>query len=281
MNPQPYHLADRGQSLGTLDSPSVLAGLATGRLSPDILSWQEGDAAWVPLRQRPEFASALSAVASLAPPPPAVPWEAQVTGWGVRPQFATLWASFKAVLFRPQATFSAEPASAGLRAPLQWLLWASVVAVLVGFPLWSLVVSLRPAFLSKFGMKETAAPAIFNLTYFFRALAVYPLAALVGTFVSTFIVQGLLRLFGGGAAGWRRTFRTLAYVVGAMCFVLAVPVVACAAPIWGFILAFTALGFAHREPAWRGFLALAMVSGVGCCVGVVSSIWSVYRNFSR
>jgi hypothetical protein len=130
-------------------------------------------------------------------------------------------------------------------------------------------------------MKEAASPALFNLTYFFRALAVYPLAALAGTFVGTFVVHGLLRLFGGGAAGWRQTFRTLAYVVGAMCVLLALPLVACVVPIWGFILAFTALGFTHREPAWRGFLALGLMLGVGCCAGAIGSLWSYARNFMR
>jgi len=281
MNPQPYHLADRGQSLGTLDYQAVLAGLATGRLSPDVLSWQEGDAHWVPLRQRPEFASGLSAVASLAPPPPALAWEAQVTAWSIRPKFATLWGTLRAVLFRPQATFTAAVSSDGMRAPIQWLLWASLAAVLVGFPLWSVLISLRPLLLGKVGMKETAAPAIFNLTYFIRALAVYPLAAFVGTFVTTFTVHGLLRLFGGGRAGWRRTFRTLAYVFGALCFVLALPVTACAVPVWGFILAFMALGHAHQEPAWRGFLAVGIMGVVGCCSGLIYSAWSFSRNFWR
>ena len=281
MSSQSYHLADRGQSLGTLDYQAVLVGLATGRLSPDTLSWQEGEAGWVALRQRPEFASGVSAVASLEPPPPALPWEAQVTRWNSRPQFAALWATLKAVLFRPQATFTAAVSSDSLRAPIQWLLWASVVAVLVGFPLWSVLLSLRPALLGKFGMPETAAPAIFNLTYFFRALALYPLAAFVGTFVTAFSVHGLLRLFGGGRAGWRRTFRTLAYVFGAMCLVLALPVTACAVPVWGFILALLALGFAHQEPAWRGFLAVGLVAAVGCCSGLIASFWSVARNFPR
>ena len=279
MSSQTYHLADRGQSLGTLDSQAVLVGLATGRLSPDTLSWQEGEAGWVTLRHRPEFASGVSAVASLEPPPPALPWEAQVTRWNSRPQFATLSATLKAVLFRPQATFTAAVSSDSLRAPIQWLLWASVVAVLVGFPLWSVLLSLRPALLGKFGMPETAAPAIFNLTYFFRALALYPLAAFVGTFVIAFSVHGLLRLFGGGQAGWRRTFRTLAYVLGAMCLVLALPVTACAVPVWGFILALLALGFAHQEPAWRGFLAVGLVATVGCCSGLIASAWSVSRLF--
>jgi len=281
MSTPPYHLADRGQSLGVLDYQAVLAGLATGRLSPDVLAWQEGDAAWVALRLRPEFASGLSAVASLEPPPPALPWEAQVTRWSARPKFATLWGTLKAVLFRPQATFTAEVSTDGLRAPLQWLLWASVIAVLIGFPLWSLLLTLRPMLLGKIGLPEAAAPAIFNLTYFFRALAVYPLAALVGTFVTTFIVHGLLRLFGGGRGGWPRTFRSLAYVGGAMCFVLALPVTACAVPLWGFILAFLALGFAHQEPAWRGFLAVGIMAAVGCCAGLIVSVWSFARPFMR
>jgi hypothetical protein len=281
MSSLPYHLADRGQSLGMLGHEAVLAGLATGRLSPDTLSWQEGEVGWVALRQRPEFASGVSAVASLAAPPPAMPWEAQITGWSVRPKFTTFGATLKAVLFQPQATFTAAVSSDGLRAPLLWLLWASVVAVLVGFPLWSLLLTLRPVLLGKIGMPETAAPAIFNLTYFFRALLVYPLAAMVGTFVTTFIVHGLLRLFGGGRLGWRRTFRALAYVLGAMCFVLALPVSACAVPVWGFILAILALGFAHQEPAWRGFLAFGLVASVGSCSALIASVWSFARNFTR
>lgn len=281
MSSPPYHLADRGQSVGVLDYQAVLVGLATGRLSPDTLSWQAGEAGWVALRQRPEFASGVSAVASLEPPAPALPWEAQVTHWSSRPQWTTLWATLKAVLFRPQATFIAAVSSDSLRAPIQWLLWASVGAVLVGFPLWSVLLSLRPALLGKIGMSETAAPAIFNLTYFFRALALYPLAAFVGTFVIAFSIHGLLRLFGGGRLGWRRTFRTLAYVFGAMCLVLALPVTACAVPVWGFILAILALGFAHQEPAWRGFLAFGLVASVGCCSGLIATFWSFSRNFTR
>jgi hypothetical protein len=41
------------------------------------------------------------------------------------------------------------------------------------------------------------------------------------------------------------------------------------------------LGFAHQEPAWRGFLAVGLVATVGCCSGLIASFWSVSRNFFR
>jgi hypothetical protein len=280
MFPDHYHLADRGQGLGVRAASEILAGLATGRLSPDVLSWREGEAAWIPLRARPEFASGLSAGASLVAPPPVLPWEAALTRWAAWPRLGDFGRTARAVLFRPAATFSAA-GDDGLRAPLQWLVWSSLAAILVGFPLWSLLVSFRPAFLAAFGMKEAAAPAIFNLTYFLRALAVYPAALLVVAFVGAFVLQGLLRMTGGGAGGWRRTFRAIAYVLGALCFIAAVPVVACAAPLWGLCLLGLALGYAHREPAWRGFIALVLIGGGGCCGGLAAALWSYSHNFMR
>jgi len=280
MTTQPYHLADRGQSLGTWEYSAVLAGLATGRLSPEVLSWREGEPGWLPLRQRPECASGVSAGVSLQAPPPVMPWEAAVGSWTTWPRPGDFWRTAKAVLFSPEATFTAKSAD-GWQGPLRWLLWSSVAAIVVGFPLWSLLLSLRPLLLAPFGVQESGAAAIFNLTYFLRALVVYPTAVVCMTIATTAIVHGLLRLFGGGLAGWRRTFRTLAYVVGALCFVAAVPVVACAVPLWGFILAFLALGHAHREPAWRGFFALGLVFGCGSCAGLLGAAWSFSRNFMR
>ena len=141
--------------------------------------------------------------------------------------------------------------------------------------------SLRPAFLSLFGMKESAAPAIFNLTYFARAIVVYPLMLLALTAVATLLVHGLLRLTGGGKAGWQRTARTLAYVAGALCLVAAIPPVALAVPLWGFILAILALGYAHRDEAWRGFLAMFTLSCLGCCGGLITTVLRVKSNFMR
>ena len=280
MSDQPYHLADRGQSLGTYASTEVLAGLATGRISPEVLSWREGEAGWITLRARPEFASGVSAGSSLQPPPPVMPWEAEVSGWNVRPRVGALARTTKAVLFRPQATFSA-PGADGLRAPLQWLVWSSVVAIIIGFPLWSILLSLRPALFSFFKVKEAASPAVFNLTYYGRAVVLYPIVIVAATFALAFVMQGLLRLFGGGAGGWRRSFRALAYVAGAFCFVFVFPLSACVAPLWAFIASILALGYAHREPAWRGFIALLLLSVVGCCGGSIAAFWSFSRNFMR
>jgi hypothetical protein len=280
MSDQPYHLADRGQSLGTFASPEVLAGLATGRLSPEVLSWREGEPGWIALRARPEFASGISAGSSLQAPPPAMPWEAEVGSWSAIPRPAQYWRTAKAVLFRPAATFSGE-ASGDLRAPLQWLVWSSVAAILIGFPLWSILLSLRPALFAFFKVKEAASPAVFNLTYYGRAAVLYPAVVIAATFALAFLMHGLVRLFGGGAGGWRRSFRALAYVAGSFCFVFALPLTACATPIWAFIASFQAVGYAHREPAWRGFIALALLSGVGCCGGAIASLWSYSRNFIR
>lgn len=280
MTPTPYHLADRGQSLGVRSEPEILVGLATGRLSSDVLSWQEGEVAWVPLRVRPEFASGLSAVASLTVES-VLPWEQHAPTWQPRPRLEFIWPTIKAVLFRPRQTFTEAPASTSLRAPLQWMLWASLSGIVLGFPLWSLTLSLRPAVLSLFDMNEAAAPAIFNLTYFGRALLVYPIALFVLTVVATLLAHGLLRLMGGGKEGWQRTFRTLAYVAGALCFAAAIPPVAFTVPLWGLVLGALSLGYAHRDEAWRGFLALLALSCVGCCGGLIVAVLKVKANFMR
>ena len=280
MSDQPYHLADRGQSLGTMDLPGLLAGLATGRLSPDVLSWREGEPGWIPLRARAECASGISAGSSLQAPPPVMPWEAEIGAWSVVPRPAQYWRTAKAVLFRTEVTLSGV-ASTDLRATLQWLGWSSVAAILIGFPLWSVLLSFRPALFAFLKAQEAASPAVFNLTYFGRALVVYPLAALLGTFGVALLVHGLMRLFGGGRGGWRSTFRALAYVVGAFCFVLAVPLFGCIVPFWAFVLFGLSLGYAHREPAWRAFISLGLVLGVGSCAGLIAAAWSFSRNFMR
>ena len=68
MSAAPYHLAERGVSVGVWSAAEVEAGLATGRLSPAVLSWREGEPGWIALTARPEFASAIGAFRSLVPP---------------------------------------------------------------------------------------------------------------------------------------------------------------------------------------------------------------------
>ena len=65
MSATPYHLAERGVSVGVLSGSEVEAGLATGRLSATTLSWREGEPGWIALAVRPEFSAAIVAQAAV------------------------------------------------------------------------------------------------------------------------------------------------------------------------------------------------------------------------
>jgi hypothetical protein len=118
MSAAPYHLAERGVSVGVLTDAEVEAGLATGRLSAATLSWREGEAGWIALAARPEFASAIGAFRVLVPPP-ALAFEASPllrldwTAWAQT--LRTVWGS-------PRVAFRTPSPSARLGRAFWWVL---------------------------------------------------------------------------------------------------------------------------------------------------------------
>jgi uncharacterized Tic20 family protein len=67
-----FVLSSSNQRYGPADAATVREWVAQGRVHAASLSWTEGEAAWRPLAERPEFADALAAPPS-PPPPPAAP----------------------------------------------------------------------------------------------------------------------------------------------------------------------------------------------------------------
>lgn len=87
-----YVIGANGSQYGPVDEATIRAWIAEGRVAAPSLSFKTGDAGWVPLQSREEFAELLAAAAppaagadsaAVAAPPVGVP--------GVRPADAKEW----------------------------------------------------------------------------------------------------------------------------------------------------------------------------------------------
>ena len=262
MSAAPYHLADRGVGVGVLSAAEVEAGLATGRLSAATLSWREGEAAWMPLGARPEFAPAVGAFRTLVPPP-ALAFDASSKPW---PGWAAWAQTMRAIWGAPRRVFGSPAGTAGLGRSVAWLvICAFLVApflyvqlaytggVALEIHLWS--VSDNPV----------VPPARLDLGRFAAFLVGFPLVMPAAAFGGACLMQAVLVMFGGGKAGLRVTFRLVAYVVGAMLMPAIVPCGWMLSPLLTVAYLSVALPTAHRESAWRPILALAVAGfGAGC-----------------
>ena len=277
MSAAPYHLAERGVGVGVLSAEEVEAGLATGRLSAATLSWREGEAAWMPLGARPEFAPAVGAFRTLVPPP-ALAFDASSKPW---PGWAAWAQTMRAIWGAPRRVFGSPAGTAGLGRSVAWLvICAFLVApflyvqlaytggVALEIHLWS--VSDNPV----------VPPARLDLGRFAAFLVGFPLVMPAAAFGGACLMQAVLVMFGGGKAGLRATFRLVAYVGGAMLMPAIVPCGWMLSPLLTLAYLSVALPTAHRESAWRSFLALA-VAGFGAgCVAVAFmglAIWPFFR----
>ena len=262
MSAAPYHLADRGVGVGVLSAAEVEAGLATGRLSAATLSWREGEAAWMPLGARPEFAPAVCAFRTLVPPP-ALAFDASSKPW---PGWAAWAQTMRAIWGAPRRVFGSPAGAAGLGRSVAWLvICAFLVApflyvqlaytggVALEIHLWS--VSDNPV----------VPPARLDLGRFAAFLVGFPLVMPAAAFGASCLMHAVLVLFGGGKAGLRVTFRLVAYVGGAMLMPAIVPCGWLLSPLLTLAYLSVALPTAHRESAWRPILALAVAGfGAGC-----------------
>jgi hypothetical protein len=277
MSAAPYHLADRGVGVGVLSAQEVEAGLATGRLSSATLSWREGEAAWMPLGARPEFAPAVGAFRTLVPPP-ALAFDASSKPW---PGWVAWAQTMRAIWRAPLSVFrpTTEIASLGrsvawlvicafLVAPFLYVQLAYTGGVALEIHLWS--VSDNPV----------VPPARLDLGRFAAFLVGFPLVMPAAAFGGACLMQAVLVMFGGGKAGLRVTFRLVAYVVGAMLMPAIVPCGWMLSPLLTLAYLSVALPTAHRESAWRSFLALAVTAFGAGCVAVAFmglAIWPFFR----
>ena len=112
------HVARDGSALGVYSPDEVRSGLADGRFRASDLAWRAGMAAWTPLAEWPEFASAPSAAATASGLPAGAEWEARLS----------LGALFRGMV----ATVLAPSVFAGARLGFGQSLGAAYLALLVG-----------------------------------------------------------------------------------------------------------------------------------------------------
>ncbi|MEY5005425.1 MAG: domain 2 [Verrucomicrobiota bacterium] len=277
MSASPYHLAERGVSLGVLSGPEVEAGLATGRLSAATLSWREGESGWIALAARPEFTPAIGAFRSLVPPP-ALAFDATPL---LRLDWTTWARTMRAVWSAPRSAFRPTAISAGLGRAAFWVLFCATLAA----PFVYLQLVLADAALP-FGRRsilagiQVVAPAGLDLSRFAAFFFPFPPAMVVLTMAGACLLHAFLVLFGGGKAGFRVTARVVAYVTGAMLMLAVVP---CG---WGFapfaMLAYLSVTLreAHRDAAWKPLAAMAGAGFCAACVGAAFMALAV-RPFFR
>jgi hypothetical protein len=278
MSATPYHLAERGFSVGVLSGSEVEAGLATGRLAAATFSWREGEPGWIALAARPEFAAAIGAFQTLVPPP-ALAFEASPKLW---PGW-TAWArTMRAVWSAPRSAFRPSTISAGLGRAAFWVLFCATLAA----PFVYLQLVLTDAALPFSGRRsilsgiQVAAPAGLDLSRFAAFFAGFPLAMVALILGGACLLHALLVLLGGGKAGFRVTARVVAYVTGAMLMLAIVPCGWALAPFVMLAYLSVSLREAHRDTAWKPLLALAVAGFCSVCVAMAFMALAV-RPFFR
>lgn len=295
MSAAPYHLAVAGVSLGVFRPAEVEAGLATGRFAGTVLSWREGEPGWLPLAARPEFGAARSAYVSLRPATsPEFEAGGRVLARGLLRRVARTWVD---VLCRPTATLVPFREAAGIRLAWIWLLLATAVTVPLLFFLGQAGAT---AFLRALGRSVEVRTAGLNLTYLGKAWCLLPLWATGLAAVLTGALQAALRVFAGGAGGWRATFRVIAYLGGAYLlgsvtlFLAVSPLVPRTLAGGGGLLAalfLAGLGFAillaralalaHGDAGWKPALALVALAVLGGCGAAILLPFVLYPFFAR
>jgi hypothetical protein len=278
MSATPYHLAERGFSVGVLSGSEVEAGLATGRLAAATFSWREGEPGWIALAARPEFAAAIGAFQTLVPPP-ALAFEASPKLW---PGW-TAWArTMRAVWSAPRSAFRPSTISAGLGRAAFWVLFCATLAA----PFVYLQLVLTDAALPFSGRRsilsgiQVAAPAGLDLSRFAAFFAGFPLAMVALILGGACLLHALLVLLGGGKAGFRVTARVVAYVTGAILMLAIVPCGWALAPFAMLAYLSVSLREAHRDTAWKPLLALAVAGfGAGCVAlaFMALAVWPFFR----
>jgi hypothetical protein len=278
MSAAPYHLAERGVSVGVLSAAEVEAGLATGRLSSATLSWREGEPCWLALAARPEFTPAIGAFRALVPPP-ALAFDAAPLlrlDW-------TAWArTLRAIWGSPRQAFRAPAASVSLRRACWWVIvCATLAAPFLYLQLTLAGAASADAVATRFHPgANTPTPAGLDLSRFAAFFAGFPLAMVALILGGACLLHALLVLLGGGKAGFRVTARVVAYVTGAMLMLAIVPCGWALAPFAMLAYLSVSLREAQRDAAWKPLLALALAGfGAGCVAlaFMALAVWPFFR----
>ena len=278
MSASPYHLAERGVSVGVFTAAEVEAGLATGRLSAATLSWREGEAGWLALAVRPEFAAAIGAFRALVPPP-ALAFDAAPLlrlDW-------TAWAQTLRMIWRaPGAAFRPTAVSGGPGRAIWWaLICATLTAPFVYVQLAYTGGATAELIASRIVAGAPAnAPTGLDLGRFAAFFVGFPSATVALALGGACLLHALLVLLGGGKAGLGATARVVAYVGGAMLLPAVVPCGWVVVPFLTLGYLSAALRAAHRDAAWKAWLALAVAGfGAGCVAAafMALAVWPYFR----
>jgi hypothetical protein len=277
MSATPYHLAERGVSVGVLSGSEVEAGLATGRLSATTLSWREGEPGWIALAVRPEFSAAIGAFRSLVPPP--------ALAFEVTPLLRLDWAAWartmRTIWSSPRVAFHPPPASVGLGRPLWWVIVCATLAAPFVYSQLVLTGAALP-----FGRRsvlsgiQVAVPNGLDLSHFAAFFFPFPLAMVALVLGGACLLHALLVLLGGGKAGLRVTARVVAYISGAMLMLAVVPCGWALVPFVMLAYLSVSLREAHRDAAWKPLLALAVAGFCAACVAaafMALAVWPFFR----
>jgi hypothetical protein len=277
MSAAPYHLAERGVSVGVLSAEEVEAGLATGRLSAATLSWREGEPGWSALAARPEFTPAIGAFRALVPPP-ALAFDASSKPW---PGWVAWAQTMRAIWRAPRSVFRPTTETAGLGQSVAWL----VISAFLVAPFLYAQLAYTGGVASEILLwsasdNPVVPPTRLDLGRFAAFLVGFPLVMPAAAFGGACLMHAVLVMFGGGKAGLRVTFRLVAYVGGAMLMLAIVPCGWLLSPLLTVAYLSVALPTAHRESAWRPILALAVAAfGAGCVATafMALAVWPFFR----
>lgn len=271
------HVARKSVQLGVFAPEEVVAGLASGRFLPTDLAWTNGQAAWKPLSDWPEFAAAGTPPSSMAADsasaaPSQIPWE---QGKSLPAFFATI----KGAIISPRAMLANGRFAFG-----DWLAFCYVaLALALPFQLIALFAfgSKNPQIaelLTRFGAAELAekvlttpepplaltaflmivgvglAPMSYALTGLFQWLGMKLFrmsVALERAVAATFLASGILLLL---AAPLQLLGFSLFLQIGAA-ILAGVPL---------SIVCYRAIGAATGTSAWSQF-------GITCLLGLILS----------
>jgi hypothetical protein len=275
MSADPYHLAERGVGVGVLSATEVEAGLATGRLSAATLSWREGEAAWVLLGARPEFAPAIGAFRALVPPP-TLAFEASPL---LRLDWTTWAQTLRTVWGSPRVAFRGPSHAGGPVRAFWWVLFCATISapfLYVQLTLMGAATSSTPLLTGVKGV----APVGLDLGHFAAFFFPFPLAMVALVFGGACLLHAVLVLVGGGKAGFRVSVRVVSYVAGAMLMLAVAPCGWAIAPFLASGYLSVAMREAHRDPAWKPLLALAVAGFCAACAVLAflaMAVWPFFR----
>lgn len=308
--PQQIHVARQTVQLGVFSAEEIAAGLAHGRFQATDLAWTNGMAAWKPLGEWPEFASAAAAPAAPFAVEPE-PVAGTPLSWEQSKGLKSAWVSCTEILLRPCPTLTVSRLDLGSALQLAWVMAAiAAVFMVVGGRLHAEANAVfqhqqGEQMLESFRQSPNQIPWLRNLAESFqratpetvpslvvRALLFVLVVPFFNMLLGLWVWLGLRLLGAFGVASLRRVDlgRTVAaFLLATAAFgLLCAPLNLLPASFNALLgipmlvaltfLASRAVGAAVRANPWAVFLSNLLINllgicAVGCCIGMLFSIF--------